>query len=400
MYTPPHKLPLGPRLHYWLGFAHLQKFGTLESGMQEEHKFKPSLGTYLFRKGEENLLSFCEKYVPEHTDDLPIKTVDLSDVTPELMRKMRRAQLPLLIKGGARNWRAVKEFDLDFFARKYGDIEVPAHMEPNKVFEDDGKPVPLKNFYQMTYVKIRDLVESVKTDGKYSAKAIEDIMHEDGGSLIKDYCDLDHIHYLSDLGEYSKKWYFKKVPVGYVISKQLFVQSERSHSLWHTEPGYNYFVAVKGVKKWRVAPPLFSAGMYPVIKDNCVYHVSKVDGRETNDVIARRGFPLYKFVPKYAATVEASDLLVLPHWWWHTVTNVPGEPSISLTFRTLPEPNLYTPMLNILKSLDPDAKIVREKVLKHGRLFDEDVASSLYAFADPKNDLRKSKRPDEQSGTQ
>ncbi|AUH51993.1 hypothetical protein CXB49_14765 [Chromobacterium sp. ATCC 53434] len=388
MYHPPFTLPWLPHLSYWLGFGHLSRHGKIASGMQEEHNFQPCFGLDLFRRGEEQLLEYCQKHVPEHVDDIPIHEVDAKDATPAMMEKFRRWQLPVVIKGGARHWKAFQEFDLDFFAQHYGDIDVPVHSEPNQTFPDDGKPVPLKNFYQMSYVKMRDLVESVVTDERYSAKAIEDVMHENGGSLIKDYCDLNHIHHLSGLMEYRKKWYFKTVPVGYVISKQLFIQSQRSHTLWHTEPGYNYFVAIAGEKDWRVTSPYYSSGLYSVIKDNATYHVSRVDGREPNAVIARRGFPLYQYMPKYKVRVSAGDILVLPPWWWHTVSNAPGSHSISLTFRTIAEPNLYAPMLNYLKWRDPHAKEIRRKVLQHGRLFDEDIASSLYAFADPRNDLR------------
>jgi ribosomal protein L16 Arg81 hydroxylase len=176
------------------------------------------------------------------------------------------------------------------------------------------------------------------------------------------------------------------------MSRQIFIQPERSHSLWHAEPGDNYFIAVEGAKKWRLVPPYYSAGMYPVIKNSSVYHVSKVDGRESNDIIAQRGFPLYRYVPKYSATVERGDILILPNYWWHTVTNVPGSHTISLTFRTLSELNLAAPIFWFLKKTDPKSIEIRKKVLKYGRLYDEDVAASLYAFADPKNDLVKRRK--------
>ncbi|ACX95798.1 cupin-like domain-containing protein [Halothiobacillus neapolitanus] len=392
MYTPPFTLPRVALLKYWLGFGYLSRYGKLASGIAEEHNFKPSIGLDLFRSGEEALLEYCEKNLPEHVSDIPIHKIEAKDATPEIMNKFRERQLPVLIKGGALQWRAFKEFDLDFFEKNYGDVDVPVHAEPNEIYPDNGKPVPLKNFYQMDYVPIRDLVKSVVTDERYSAKAIEDITHENGGSMIKDYCDLAQIHSYAGLAEYKNKWYFKRTPVGYVVSKQLFIQSQRSHTLWHTEPGYNYFVAIEGIKNWRVTSPYYSPGLYTVIKDNATYHVSRVDGREQNDVIARRGFPLYQYMPKYSITVEPGDILMLPPWWWHTVSNQPGSHSISLTFRTVAEPRLHAPMLDYLKWGDRNAKEIRRKVLQHGRLFDEDIAASLYAFADPKNDIRSQKK--------
>lgn len=387
----PIKLPLLARTYYWLGFAYLTRRGKIISGKREEHNFKKSIGTYLFNKGEKKLLKFCEKNLVEHKKDLPIFEIDKNEVTVEVLRKIRKLQMPILIKGGATHWPAMQAFTLEFFEDRYGDIEVPAHSEPNKIFEVNGKPVPLSNFYQMSYVKIRDLIESVRCNGEFSAKAIEDIMHVDGNVLIKEFCDIEHIQKLSDFEHNKKKWYYRNLPVGRVMSEQIFIQPERSHSLWHAEPGDNYFVAIKGAKKWRLVHPYYSAGMYPVAKDDSVYHVSKVDGRESNDVISSRGFPLYKYVPIYSATVEAGDILILPNYWWHTVTNVPGSPTIALTFRTLSELNLAAPMFWLLKKFDAKSKEIRKKVLKYGRLFDEDIAATLYAFADPKNDLTKQK---------
>lgn len=388
----PYKLPLAARLMYWLGFGYLSKRGKIISGKQEEHNFFPSIGTYLFRQGEEALLKYCEKNISPYIDDIPVDEITYEEATTENMQKYITAGLPVLIKKGAQHWKALQVFNLNFFEERYGDIEVPAHSEPNKVFSDNGRPVPLSNFYQMSYVKVKTLIDSIRNNGEYSVKAIEDIMHIEGGVLIKKYCDLDHIHRLSNRDGNKKKWYYKNLPVGQVMSEQIFIQPERSHTLWHAEPGDNYFIAVKGTKKWRLVPPYYSAGMYPVIKDSSVYHVSKVDGRESNEVIANRGFPLYQYVPKYGVTVEEGDILVLPNYWWHTVSNVPGSHTISLTFRTLSQFNLAAPMFWFLKKYDKKSKVIRQKVLKYGRLFDEDIAASLYAFADPKNDLTKQKK--------
>ena len=388
----PKKLPFLARTRYWLGFCYLTKWGKIVEGKREEHKFKKSWGTWLFNSGEKALLRYCSKNLKVHLEDIPIKEVKKEQVTADLLREIRKAQMPVLIKGAANHWPAMKAFTLEFFENRYGDIEVPAHSEPNKMFEENNRPVPLSNFYQMSYVKIRDLIDSVKKNGEYSAKAIEDIMHVDGDILIKEFCDVAQIEEYSNYKGNMEKWYYKNLHIGKVMSEQIFIQPERSHTLWHAEPGDNYFVAIKGTKKWRLAHPYYSAGMYPVAKDSSIYHVSRVDGRESNDVISNRGFPLYKYVPIYAATVEAGDILILPNYWWHTVTNVPGSPTIALTFRTLSEFNLAAPMFWLLKKLDPGSKRIRKKVLKYGRLFDEDIAATLYAFADPKNDLIANKK--------
>jgi Cupin-like domain len=384
---PLPTLPLSARLKYWLGFAYLAKFGKLEGEKAESHQYQPSLGRTLYETGMSSLLKFCEQNLPEQTEDIPIREI-LSEDAPELMPTIQKRLRPVLIKGGARNWPAMSMFNLEFFEERYGNIEVPINEEPNLYFEDNGQPVPMNNFYKMRYHTVKELIDSIRKNGNLSAKAIEDIMHIDNDVLIKQYCDINHIQRLSGYEAKKNTWLRRRYPIGKVISQQLFLQPERSHTLWHTEPGDNYFVQITGRKRWRFVHPLFTPGMYPVVKDHSTYHASRLDGREENDVIARRGFPLYRYVPKFYAIVEPGDLLFMPNYWWHTVSNLPGSHTLSLTMRTISNLNLISPTWEILRYLDRTTWSIRKKMLAHGRLFDEDISAYLFSYADDENNLR------------
>lgn len=377
------------RLKYWLSFVYLSKRGKLEPGMKaDSHAFLPSIGTSFYDQSMKSMLRYSEKHLQKHTEDIPIRQITPEEATPERMAELRKLIQPILIKGGARKWPAMEVLNLDYFEKNYGHIEVPINEEPNVVYEDNGKPVPLSNFYKMKYYTMKDLIESVRLNGNLSAKAIEDIMHVENNRLIKEYCDTDHIESLSGYAQNKHSRLRKKYPIGKVISHQLFLQPERSHTLWHVEPGDNYFVQIAGRKNWRFVHPWFTPGMYPVVKDHSTYHASRVDGRESNDVIARRGMPLYQYVPKFCATVEQGDLLFMPNYWWHTVTNIPGSHTLSLTMRTISDFNLISPTWEILRYLDPATWRIRKRMLKTGRLFDEDISASLFSYADDSNDLR------------
>ncbi|MEN8129653.1 MAG: cupin-like domain-containing protein [Pseudomonadota bacterium] len=383
-----YNLPGLARFNYWFGFAYLSKLGKLKGGKAEQHRFKSSLGTLLYDAGEKTLLEFARRNLPEQTRDIPILEIEAGEASAKRMAEFRKDMHPVLIKRAAAEWPAMKTFTLDFFEAQYGHIEVPINEEPNEHYADDGKPVPMSNFYRMRYHTVKDLIDSVRKNGDLSAKAIEDIMHVENDRLVKEYCDLGYIHQLSAYAQKKDSWLRKKYPIGKVISKQLFIQPERSHTLWHVEPGDNYFIQIAGRKRWRFVHPHYTPGMYPVVKDHSAYHASRIDGREAHDVIARRGFPLYSYVPKYTAVVEPGDILYMPNYWWHTVSNLPGSHTISLTFRTISDLNLLSPTWEILRYLDPTSWRIRKKMLKHGRLFDEDISASLFTYADQENDLR------------
>jgi hypothetical protein len=386
---PANQFPRAARLKYWASFVYLSKRGKLEDGKKaDSHAFRPCAGTRLYDSSMEAMLRFSESRLSKHTDDIAIDQISSNEATPQTMARFRSMNRPVLIKGGAAKWPAMNGFDLEYFEKHYGHIEVPINEEPNIQYEDDGKPVPMSNFYRMKYYTVQELVDSVRSNGNLSAKAIEDIMHVEQNRLVKEYCDIAHIETLSGYAAKKHSRLRKKYPIGKVISQQLFIQPERSHSLWHVEPGDNYFVQITGRKRWRFAHPWFTPGMYPAIKDHSTYHASRVDGRESNEVIARRGMPLYPYVPKFYAIVEPGDMLFMPNYWWHTVTNIPGSHTMSLTMRTISDLNFISPTWEILRYFDSHTWRVKKRMLKTGRLFDEDISASLFSYADANNDLR------------
>ena len=373
---------------FWCAFRYLTKYGKRKPNTKmDENKFTLSVGTVLMRMSEKMLLSFCRNNLTEYDQDIPIKIIQPGEATPEYMKDIVKQRVPILIKGGASHWPAMSELSLEMLEEKYGEIEVPAHAEPNITFPDNGKPVPMNNFYQMENIKFKEVITSVRNNGVYSVKAIEDILHLDGENLLKKICDIDCIQKLAGMPDHIKLSE-KEKPYGKVTSNQINIQTERSHTPWHCEVGTNFFVGIAGKKLWRLAPPEFSIGMYPIIKNSSVFHVSRVDGRESNQTTERRGFPLYKFVPKFSAVVEKGDILLFPNYWWHTVSNLPGSHTISVTFRTLTKLGLTAKTFEYLRLRDPQAREMIRKYAEYNRVFDDELAKSLYTFADEKNDLR------------
>jgi len=382
------QFPLIPNKLFWCAFRYLTKYGKRELNTKmDENKFTSSIGTVLMNMSEKMLLSFCRNNFREYEQDIPIKVIQPEEAVPEYMRQVIEQRVPILIRGGANDWPAMSKLTLEMLEENYGEIDVPAHAEPNKFFPDNGKPVPMDNFYRMENVKFKEVISSVRNNGTYSVKAIEDILHLEGENLLKSFCDIDYIQKLAGMNDNFKSSRNQK-PYGKVTSNQINIQTERSHTPWHCEVGTNFFVGIAGKKLWRVAPPEFSIGMYPIIKDSSVFHVSRVDGRESNEITEKRGFPLYKYVPKFSAVVEKGDILLFPNYWWHTVSNLPGSYTISATFRTLTKLGLTAKTFEHLRLRDPQAREMIRKYAKYNRVFDDDLAKSLYSFADEKNDLR------------
>src|SRR5665648_30550 len=160
------QFPLITNKLFWFAFRYLTRYGKRELNTKmDENKLRPSIGTVLMKVSEKRLLSYCRNNLREYEQDIPIKIIQPEEAVPEYMRQVIEQRVPILIKGGANDWPAMSELTLEMLEEKYGEIEVPAHSEPNKNFPDNGKPVPMNNFYRMENVKFKEVVSSVRNNG-------------------------------------------------------------------------------------------------------------------------------------------------------------------------------------------------------------------------------------------
>lgn len=106
-----------------------------------------------------------------------------------------------------------------------------------------------------------------------------------------------------------------------IIRAELFIGTGQNGSPYHCASSGNLFCNVHGQKDWLLVSPQHSMWMYPQIGRNglAVYVNSPVLSDQPEEICSR--FPLYQYVPKLRASLRPGDVLYVPPWWWHEVTN-------------------------------------------------------------------------------
>ena len=171
----------------------------------------------------------------------------------------------------------------------------------------------------------------------------------------------------------SAVWFESRLFAGKVVSAQLLMQPENAFTLWHLEPGDNFFVLSKGVKTWWLAHPLYTASFRPRVKTSTNYTGTNIDVREGDEVLASRGYGAYLKVPKTKVTVRPGDVLRVPNHWWHTAVTHPGSYTLAATIRADTMPNRVGPGYFLLRKLDPQYHQIVRDYIQDGRIHDRHI---------------------------
>lgn len=92
---------------------------------------------------------------------------------------------------------------------------------------------------------------------------------------------------------------------------------------WHCAAGNNWFIQVKGSKRWYFMDPKYSSMMHPL------------RGGKVNMMTGNRKMgELHDHLPLRYVDLQAGDLLYNPDWEWHTIKNYEGL-SIGVPIREL-----------------------------------------------------------------
>ena len=160
---------------------------------------------------------------------------------------------------------------------------------------------------------------------------------------------------------------------GKVVGAQLMLQPENAITIWHGEPGGNFFVLARGVKTWTLLHPYYTAAMRPRVKKTTNYFGCNIDVREPDDVQRQRGYDGYVATPRVRLQMGPGDVLRVPNHWWHTAVTHPGDYAIAATIRTECMPNLVGPGYMVLRWFDPQFHAMAKSYAQEGRIADKHI---------------------------
>lgn len=211
---------------------------------------------------------------------------------------------PVVFTELSKGWPAAKKWDLDYFEKVAGDVEVPLYdSEPAKGKEASRKPaavMPMKEYIQLLKKGPTDLRIFFLNVLKKCPKLTEDFWYPDVG--LK---------------------FFKRLPV-------LFFGGEGSRVILHydIDMANNLLFNLYGKKE---------IILFPQDEKEFLYHVPhsivSIEHIEFDKPDFEK-YPALKKAKGYRVVLKANETLFIPSGYWHFVRYL--EPSISMSLRSFP----------------------------------------------------------------
>jgi hypothetical protein len=182
-----------------------------------------------FGKNRKELYQKIDSYLP---DSLIGRKVEVEELSPnisreEFMDKCYKTTRPKIFKGAAKEWGAVKKWNLDFFSDNYGDKEI---------ILTDNIGLTDQEFEILT---LRKYIKQLKSGGlKYLRFS----------DVVKNDKELQHDFDLPWLRNFT-------IPYSWGEEPKMFMGAKKSLTPLHVGFSYFLFIQVMGQKKWIIYPP-------------------------------------------------------------------------------------------------------------------------------------------------
>lgn len=215
--------------------------------------------------------------------------------------------IPVILRGVAKSWNCVREWDLDYLKEKHGEDEVP-------IFDsaDFSKGKQL--------ITLNELIDRIKQGDKESYFRFYNLMER-------------HPEHLRD---FNLKWLKqRKHKRTYFESFQVFIGAKGSKTEIHNAHIANLFTQAYGTKEWVLYPNFNIPFIDPASTLNGIFRNAAQrgkDGKSYNPFFPDdESFPYFKYLDGYKGQLEPGDILYNPPFMWHAVHNATN--SIGIGYR-------------------------------------------------------------------
>lgn len=234
----------------------------------------------------------------------------------DFIKKYRKQQKPLLIKGYAKQWEAFDKWNLAYIKSKAKDQDVPIYdNQPAAANKSSDAPA--------THMKMGDYIAEIQTqpsDKRIFFYIITDRLPE----LLKNFTYPD----------FGIK-FFKRLPT-------LFFGGSEARVLMHYDVDMSDFVHIHFEGKKRIL--LFNQNQSDYIyKVPLSVHTIETIDYENPDY---EKYPGLRKAQGFEIFMEHGDLLYIPKGWWHF--NRYLEPGFSMSLREMPSPARFSNFMNML----------------------------------------------------
>jgi hypothetical protein len=222
-------------------------------------------------------------------------------------RDFIKEEKPIVIENGCKNWSASAKWNIEFFKKKYGKINVPlSNYQKDPYQAAETKTEISISEYLSEVEKILSGQDSEQKDN-YSAGWYFTKGHRE---LLKDI-DIPN--------PFKDNWAEKVQKVLYFDTTSLLFGHPHVESPLHTDSFFvsTWFACVRGSKRIRLIEPKYS---------QFVCNGFNVFDQKNEDILSQKGVPIFE------ATVNEGDIVWFPPGWWHHVKNLSFTISVTINF--------------------------------------------------------------------
>lgn len=275
-------------------------FGTNLSTRESDNKNK--LSNMISKLYDRQIESYYQNSpFKEYLKPMNVPTIHVNDLTKEkFITLTNNFTTPLVVKNFLEDSMAIKYWNLDFFANKYGDVKLPviqnADINSHQAYLSSKTPEKYK------YITMKEFITSIKNGEKMYINNISRIfgLHPE----LLDYLNLSKI----------KKYTGENIE-DEVHTTNLFFGGKGTGTSLHCSITSNFFYNIKGRKLWYLIEPKYTKYLKPLVSRTGLFAVSQLD-----ICTAMPGdYPLN--IPRYEVLLEEGDMLFNPSWYWHAITN-------------------------------------------------------------------------------
>lgn len=225
------------------------------------------------------------------------------EIAPSTFRsQFLKTGKPVLIKGGAKHWKAFEEWGFDFFKHNYGTH--PVYLTNHKDLGD----------YTNAGSEISNLGEII--DGL----AFESKKYARFNPLLDEHPEL--------LESLDRAWLNKVMGSKIKNHHVLFIGSKGTKTNIHNAGNENIFVQLRGRKRWLLWDQRATYIFNPQV-NRAPAKASPLNPKQPD----LKAIPGYAHLPTYELILEEGDMLYIPSYLWHYVENL--TPTIGIGIRWL-----------------------------------------------------------------
>ena len=227
----------------------------------------------------------------------------------EFRKKYAHPGIPVIFEKGCADWECTSKWNFEFLENVYSDTDFNLSYQKGFTPEDE---VPQGDYHDKIQerIKVKDLVESIKTDGKKYMRFCP--IMEDRPELINDL---------------NVSW-LKKMRVCLLgCSYQSFIGAKNRMTPIHDGMTAFFFILPCGSKKWT----LFSTAYKPIISPEITSFGHNYSDVKINNPDLEK-YPGMNLIDRYEGTLNEGDILYVPAWMWHEVENYSDTWGVSYRF--------------------------------------------------------------------